>query len=1112
MRAILGVSLLALLSTALSGAASGATAPETLDLFGSWAFQLDPEDRGIEEAWQKTALPDWVLLPGSLNQNGIGDPVTVDTPWMGTLSSRMWHRDDRFAPYRDPANTKILFWLQPDKYYAGAAWYQREVDIPDAWRGKHLSLFLERCHWETRLWVDGIPVGTQNSLSTPHEYNLTALLAPGKHTLTLRIDNRYLIDVGVNAHSVSDNTQTNWNGVAGAMELRARDLAHVADVQVYPNVAERSVRVVVETANHTGNPLNGTLSLTVRGPDAPKTTTRPEMMRFVPDYPPTARPDIQITTVEKNVRVSDKTMLFEEVIPLGENARLWGEFDPALYTLETVLTVEAGTARLSDSHNVNFGLREIGVDGTQFTLNGQRIFLRGTLECAIFPRTGYPPTDETAWVKIIRAARSHGLNHLRFHSWCPPEAAFSAADHEGFLLQIEGPFWTNPGKGDPLDAYIYEECDRILRAYGNHPSFAFLAYGNEPGGAKHEAFLAGLVEYWKGKDPRRLYTAASGWPMIDDNQYHVTYKPRVHAATVRFKTEPYSSMSDYRDFVAQWPVPVVSHEIGQWCVFPNLEEIPKYTGPLKPRNFEIVRDLLAQQGLLAQANDFLMASGKLQTLCYKEEIEAALRTPGFGGFQLLDLHDFPGQGTALVGVLDPFWEPKGYVSPEEFRRFCGPTVPLLRMPSCVYTSDQTFRGAAEVTHFGPVPLPGVTPQWRLLDREGAVLREGSLAQQDIPRGGAVPLGEIVIGLSELPAPAQLKIELSVGKFKNDWDLWVYPAAVDNTIPEGVHVATRLDESVHALLQEGKRVLLLPEKGTVAPARFGPVPAGFPPIFWNTFWFPSQELRTLGLLMDEHHPLFAQFPTEFHSNWQWWDLATHAQVLSLDGLPSSVRPLVQIIDDWNTCRRLGLVFEVMVDGPGRLLVCGIDLQSNLDERPAARQFLHSLLAYMASDRFTPAARLTREELSTVFTEPALLSRLDVRASANSAQSGYEAQKAVDGDPGTFWHTQWDGDKPAPYPHWIRFDFDAPVTLKGLALLPRQDMNNGRIGRYEVFVGDDPDKLGRRAARGELKPGPEEQTILFDGPRTGKTVLLRALGPAHAGQPWATIAELRLLTAE
>ena len=110
-------------------------------------------------------------------------------------------------------------------------------------------------------------------------------------------------------------------------------------------------------------------------------------------------------------------------------------------------------------------------------------------------------------------------------------------------------------------------------------------------------------------------------------------------------------------------MPAVVHEMGQWCVYPNFDEVRKYTGPLKPKNFDIFHDSLAEHGMLDQWRDFLRASGKLQALCYKEEIEAALRTPGIGGFELLDLHDFPGQGTALVGVLDPFWESKGYITP-----------------------------------------------------------------------------------------------------------------------------------------------------------------------------------------------------------------------------------------------------------------------------------------------------------------------------------------------------------------------------------------------------------------------------------------------------------------
>jgi hypothetical protein len=1067
---------------------SAVWAQDSLPLAGEWRFKLDPAGEGLAREWFRETLPDRVSLPGSLNENGIGDAITAETEWTGTLNSRMWHDDARFAAYRDPDNTKILFWLQPDRRYVGAAWYQREIEIPEHFDGQHVEIVFQRCHWETRLWVDGQSLGSQNSLSTPHIYDASAYLRPGIHTITLRVDNSYAIDVGLNAHSVSDNTQTNWNGVIGKMAVRALPKVRIVDLQVYPDVQARCVDLRFRAENGTGHAVAGNLTIVAHS----------DGHRAAPYSIPVNLPEGE----------SPLTLRYA----LGDDAQCWNEFNPVVYTLQATLETADGGRNDSHPYETCFGLRELGMDGTQFTLNGECIFLRGTLECAIFPLSGYPPSDVASWIKILTAAKAHGLNHLRFHSWCPPEAAFIAGDRMGFLYQIEGPFWTHPGEGDPLDSYIIEECDRILKAYGNHPSFGFFAYGNEPGGRKHEAFLGNLVEDWKAKDPRRLYTAAAGWPMIDANQFHVAHQPRVHSnyggKGMRFSVEPFASIMDYREYVAKWPVPIVSHEIGQWCVFPNLEEIPKYTGPLKPRNFEIVRDLLEAQGMLDQAHDFFMASGKLQVICYKEEIEAALRTPGFGGFQLLDLHDFPGQGTALVGMIDPFWESKDYVTPEAFHRFCSPTVPLVRMPSCVFTQDERFNGQAEVTHFGPAPLQGVSPAWHVKDVLGNVLLSGVLPARDIPRGSAIALGEIDFSFAGLQAPAQLLLELSVGPFSNGWDLWVYPETASVTLPVDINVADMLDDAAIEALDAGKTVLLTPKRGAVTPPRFGQVPPGFPPIFWNTFWFPAQQLRTLGLLCNPEHPLFAAFPTAFHSNWQWWDLVTRAQVMSLDGLPPSLRPLVQIIDDWNTCRRLGYVFEAQV-GRGKLLACSMDIENELDSRPAARQFRASLLAYIGSDAFAPEQALTIEELRSVFCEPSPMIALGARASADSAESGYEAHRAIDGDPSTFWHTRWTNDI-KPYPHWIRIDLEEAADIAGIVVLPRQDMINGRIGKYAVFVGEDLSKMGRAIAKGEFPAGAGETTIRFDSRQHGKHILLRAERPQHPDHPWATVAEIRLLT--
>jgi hypothetical protein len=715
-------------------------------------------------------------------------------------------------------------------------------------------------------------------------------------------------------------------------------------LQVYPHVAARSVTVKGRLGNATGRPGRGALRL----------TAAPESGGGGGEGLPERRLEVAWDADGGS---------FECDYPLGAGARTWDEFDPALYRLTAVLDGGPGSA------SVTFGLREVGTQGTQFVLNGRKLFLRGTVECCVFPRTGYPPTDVGSWKRIIGVAKAHGLNHFRFHSWCPPAAAFVAADELGFYFHVECASWANSstalGEDRPIDRWLYEEADRILRSYGNHPSFLLMAYGNEPAGKIRE-YLSAWVEHYKARDGRRLYTAAAGWPQLPENQYHVTPDPRIQAwgagLTSRLNARPPETRTDYRAYVRERSVPVVSHEIGQWCVYPNFDEVPKYTGPLKPKNFDIFRDSLRVHHLDGQARDFLRASGKLQTLCYKEEIEAALRTPVMGGFQLLALNDFPGQGTALVGVLDSFWEPKGYVSAAEFRRFCNSTVPLARMDRRVWTTADTLTADVEAAHFGPAPMDAAVAVWRLVGPDGREVAGGRLPPRTVPVDNGVALGRVQIDLRQVPAPRKyrLVVGLEGTPFENDWDVWVYPAAAEVRPPEGVLVVDDLDDRVLAELNAGGRVLWLVPPGRVRGDRHGKVALGFSSIFWNTAWTRRQPPHTLGVLCDPEHPALARFPTEAHSNWQWWYLVSRAGALILDDLPADVRPVVQVIDDWFTNRKLALVLEAKV-GRGRLVACSIDLRHDLDGNPVARQLLASLLSYMGSDRFAPAATLTPDQL-------------------------------------------------------------------------------------------------------------------------------------------------------
>jgi Glycosyl hydrolases family 2, sugar binding domain/Glycosyl hydrolases family 2, TIM barrel domain len=911
----------------------------TVSLAGTWRFQIDPKDRGISERWFSHGLPGRIKLPGSLTEQGIGDNISADTPWIGQIVDRSWFTSAKYAPYRLPDNIKLPFWLQPECYYKGAAWYQREIEIPPEWRDRRIVLYLERSHWETKLWIDDNLIGTDDSLNTPHEYDL-GILSPGKRMLTIRVDNQMIVDIGENSHGVSDHTQGNWNGIIGRIELRSTSPIWIEELQVYPHIADKSITVKGSIGNLIGQPRVGKVQL--------------------------ASDNINKTL---DVKVDTNGGSFETNLQLGDNAGTWDEFSPVTHKLE---------ARLNDGEVVSttFGLREISTQGTQFVINGRKTFFRGTLECCIFPKTGHPPTDVSEWKRIMAVAKSYGLNHMRFHSYCPPEAAFVAADELGLYLQIET-CWANNstslGDGKPVDKWVYDETNRILKYFGNHPSFVLMSYGNEPGGKNVDAYLAAYVTHFKGIDSRRLWTSGSGWPQLPENQFHITPDPRIQhwgeGLQSRINSKPPETQTEYADYINARPVPVISHEIGQWCAYPDFGEISEYTGYLKPRNFEIFRDSLMANHMGAQGHDFLIASGKLQTLCYKEEIESALRTPGMGGFQLLDLHDFPGQGTALVGVVNAFWEDKGYVTAAEFSRFCNSTVPLAKLHKRVFTTDEQFSADIEVAHFGAVPLENATTSWKLVGDGGTVVANGAIPARSIPIGSGISLGHVSVGLTAVPGPARYKLVVHIADnsgfvFENDWDVWIYPEKVDVSVPGGIIVTHDLDRATEASLESGGKVLLLIQPGQVKNIADNPVKLGFSSIFWNTSWTNRQAPTTLGILCDPKHPLLADFPTDAHSNWQWWYPINHASPMILDDFPDNLRPTVQVIDDWMTNHRLGLEFEARV-GNGKIIVCSIDLDAVDD--PVIRQFRYSLLRYMNSNDFDPSCEINLKQIRSLYAD-------------------------------------------------------------------------------------------------------------------------------------------------
>lgn len=911
---------------------------QQIDLSGIWAFQVDSLDKGIADKWYRQKLEEKTTLPGSMTTNGKGDEVSVKTQWTAQIVDKSWYTKDEYAKYRQPGNIKIPFWLQPVKHYVGAAWYQKTINIPASWKDKLIQLFIERSHWETTVWIDDVKIGMENSLGTAQVFDMGAKLTSGTHKITIRVDNRIKdINMGPNAHSVSDHTQTNWNGLIGDLKLVARPKVYLSDVQLYPDLKNNQVLVRVQFNNATGASKEVALDLTA-----------------VADQPGTPK----LKPLTQKLVISEKEKTIEFIYPMGNNPLLWSEFHPNLYEMQVNLRSAKDAA--PDRKNIIFGMREFKAKGSQFVLNNKPTFLRGTLDCAVFPKTGYPPTDVSSWKKIFETIKAYGLNHVRFHSWCPPEAAFTAADRLGLFVQVECSAWSNGyadaliGDGLPLDKYIYAESERMVKAYGNHPSFVMMTYGNEPSGKNNAEYLVTFVKYWKMKDSRRMYTTAAGWPQNDASDYNNMPEPRIQGwgqglSSIINKEAPKSDY-DFTEIISKWKQPTVSHEIGQWCVYPDFKEIKKYDGILKPKNFEIFRDKLEQNGLSMLADSFFMATGKLQSLCYKADIEAALRTPGFGGFQLLGLSDFPGQGTALVGVLDAFWEPKPYMSAKEFNRFCDPLVLLARLPKMVYTNNEELNVPLEVSNFGDAPLKNAVISWSMTSESGAKLFNGSFKTETIALGNAIRLGTIKQALAAVKTPQRVILSATVANRTNTWDIFVYP----NVLPEtskNVLVTQILDAKAIKALNDGGKVLLTLKKGSVKTDMGGDVKIGFSTIFWNTAWTSSQPPTTMGILCNPEHPALANFPTQYHSNWQWWDAMSHSSAIRLNAVSDRMNPIVRVIDDWVTAQPLALIFECNV-GKGKLVVSGIDLLSDQDKRPEARQLLYSLENYMNSSRFNP----------------------------------------------------------------------------------------------------------------------------------------------------------------
>ena len=895
--------------------AQGSDSPLSLSLAGEWNVTLG-DAKEVKHA----------MLPGTIDTNHLG-----------------------FAP-SDTTETTHLTRLYA---YKGKATYSRTIEIPKQWKKAAVELFLERTK-PTWVYVDGNLVDSCNFISTPQRYILPKLKT-GKHQLDIVVDNSRGVPEQVygSSHAYTEDTQTNWNGIIGEISLKL--------VELKAGQKLKSGMVQSESRQYTG-----------------------------------------------------------KVLPC---------------------------------------FRDFRIEGAHFYADGHPVFLRGKHDAAVWPLTGHVDMTVEGWMKYLGICSAYGINHVRFHSWCPPEAAFVAADSLGIYLQPELPFWGSfDDKDEKLMTFLHQEGENILREYGHHPSFRMMALGNELWGSIDK--MKEFVDDFREIAPDKYYTFGSnyylGYQGVKEGMDYFTTCRIGGEGWGKYNTHTRGSFSfadaydggiinhfrpnttmNFDEACDKWAspqpwqrqdveqtsykraagIPIISHETGQFQTYPDFREIKKYTGVLYPYNFEIFRRRLAAAGMLSQADDFHKASGLWSVKLYKADIEMDLRTKNMAGFQLLDIQDYPGQGSAFVGILDAFMESKGITTANEWHQWCSSVVPLLVTDRFCYDENEMMNAKVQIANYGGESLKGKKLVWKLdyaLDEnfgDDAAPNAGAnidrfnqpspLAQGEIPittdEEGLIDIGKIHHKMKvmadgfndgngtclDVKIPSRkvvLTLDIDYGRYdarrhRNTYDLWIYTTEKNLDIyKEGVVITSDLTDEVAKKLEKGAKVLWMPttsknfvafadtisQAGNATPYTVGGL---FQTDYWNYRMFKTicennkktVSPGTLGILTNPKHPIFCDFPTEMHTNWQWFPVIKESHPLVLDNFAKGVKPIVQVIDNIERNHKLGLVMEWKV-GAGKLLVCMSDLEK-ASEYPEGRAFYESVLSYMRSPEFAPQSEIT-----------------------------------------------------------------------------------------------------------------------------------------------------------
>ena len=854
-------------------------------------------------------------------------------------------------------------------YVVGVGWYKREIEVPQEWKNRTVTLRVGGARVDTYCYVNGVYMDRHHGHGTPFEFDLTGELRCGEtNEVVLGVDNTvpHINSCALRGYSGGSG------GIYGDVSLHVSDgSGRLKSYYAYPTEDLRELRWSAELNAPAGIPRE--TRLTWRIADNAGETIR---------------------SGEVPVRnLAPGEVLTPHWTCTTEGIEPWSIWEPNLYGIEVRWEHMNGVP--IDAGNRPYGLRRLEQRDGRLFLNGRPVLLRGICEIYFFPPDIHPPNEVEYFRQRLARLKEVGFNFLRFHTWIPMEPYLRAADEVGILMQPEH---STSNVRNPLDDVRWGEMVRWCRY---HPSAVMYCGGNEEVG--HEGLISKFAERYR--EAKALAPDALIMPMHtmsgpeseggradlplpphfegEDAYYQslwarVTRNADVFAA--RANDFSYSNFTgrDWREVEPEYvhyERPILAHESGIIGTYIDLSLESSYTGTLPADLYKAAREYITAAGRIDMATTYYENSARWHGQARKFVTENLRKCDVFDGYDLLGAWDSHWHNSGYgCGMLNEFFEFKPGDTLKRVLSYNGESVLLLdNAKRHIFRCGERFDVPVMTSLYGGADLRNGRLGWRVLDGEDAVL-EGTLENLQAPDGKVAEVGNIAFTWPELDAPRHLVLDVALKgsgyDITNQWDFWVFCGR------EAPAVSAVADGEALELLQDrypGIRPVAKAQEPalrivrTLTEAEVDHLAAGGDVLLLGAEPFPANDTRyQIGVAGRAHmnfatvikeHPAFKYAPHEGWCDWQFSELLEYGKCVEFNKIPVEFDPIVEVVSSYKYIRLQSAMWEAQTEG-GRIFVVSFNL--NMDD-PTTTALLDGVLEYVQSDAFHPRVRLSISEV-------------------------------------------------------------------------------------------------------------------------------------------------------